>query len=191
MLDLVNRALDVVRTSNANQAGWQEIVGILDNEEAKSLPEPSFEKDLQAMDQWLLQQLNAADTPQPGGIYFGLGETLDARGKVYVTIEIAMSEAVDSTVLNSDWITRCSWYGRPTRIEGTGGPMTCIHQSGRQMGDAHYIVPLGYAGLLLSASLARIRLRRPALVMWGFHDGDMFYLGRSTAGKFERICQCE
>jgi hypothetical protein len=52
-----------------------------------------------------------------------------------------------------------------------------------------YIFFLGYSGVILSQAFERIATPRTLLPAWGFHDGDMFALGRTQDGTFTRICK--
>jgi hypothetical protein len=52
---------------------------------------------------------------------------------------------------------------------------------------ADYVLFLGYSGVVLAEAAAHVRWPRRTLVVWGFHDGDLFVLGRGERGGFERL----
>ena len=52
-----------------------------------------------------------------------------------------------------------------------------------------YIFFLGYSGVVLAESFARLDTPRTLLPAWGFHDGDLFALGRKQGGGFTRLCK--
>jgi len=59
-----------------------------------------------------------------------------------------------------------------------------------QASDMFLLVSTGEAfGLVLAEAMDRLRVSTPLLAAWGFHDGDLFFLGRRDADRFERICK--
>ncbi len=52
---------------------------------------------------------------------------------------------------------------------------------------AEYTLFLGYSGLILAEALEDVGRDGPFLAAWGFHDGDLFTLGRGDGQGFERL----
>jgi hypothetical protein len=54
---------------------------------------------------------------------------------------------------------------------------------------ADYALFLRYSGLVLAEAMESVTVSEPFLAAWGFHDGDLFFLGRREPDRFERICK--
>jgi hypothetical protein len=52
---------------------------------------------------------------------------------------------------------------------------------------ADYLFFFGYSGLILAAGLDRIPIDWDCLFIWGFHDGDLGYLARSSPSGITRL----
>ena len=78
-----------------------------------------------------------------------------------------------------DWVFECEWYGEPHLLRSLVG-MKQRYEKSEVSSEADYLVFLGYSGLVLGEAIVRLRPPEPMLVMWGFHDGDLFRLARAT-----------
>ena len=54
---------------------------------------------------------------------------------------------------------------------------------------ADYALFLGYSGIILRHAFGHFPADRSLLAVWGFHDGDMFLLGRMKRGRFAALCR--
>ena len=52
---------------------------------------------------------------------------------------------------------------------------------------ADYVLVLGYSSVVLAEAAAIVRWPRRSPLIWGFHDGDLFILGRGQRAGFERM----
>ena len=61
----------------------------------------------------------------------------------------------------------------------------------RQVFDlCDYTLFLGYSGLVFAQVFERLLRPGQLFPTWGFHDGDLFLLGRYNDGVFARVCEC-
>ncbi len=143
--------------------------------------------DVEAAREWLRRARKSADFPRPAqGLYLGLLDLDDGPGP---HVEIAATSDRDPSSTDLEWAWRCEWRGDPHRIAGLG-EMRRVYGQGkwkRHFEIADYALPLGYGGLVLAEALADLAAGPPFLAAWGFHDGDLFPLGRADGRGFARI----
>ncbi len=193
-MDWIDQTLEVIRISTSSQAGWQEIMQIVEttypSAHWRQLPSVNMDQDIADTQTWLVAQLTSSSIPQAIGIYLGL-DTLNMDGPDGYNLELGTSQACNVDLLDSDWLGNCSWYGEPHLIRGLQQLKAGYDQPQWRpyVNQADYIIPLGYSGLILTAALAQMSLSYPTLIIWGFHDGDLFFLGRHTTTTFEKICK--
>lgn len=117
-------------------------------------------------------------------------DTLNMDGGAGTNIEIGCAPC-DTATDATDWIYGDLRYGGSLLIRG----LCALHatyslpQWETLFSFSDYLVFLGYSGLVLREALKHFSAPQPLWVAWGFHDGDMFVLGRTHAGSLELVCQ--
>jgi len=147
---------------------------------------PDVEADVLLAGAWLKESIFEF---RPSGVYLGL-DTLNEHQGNGKNIEIGMTIAADPTTLNMDWAYHLEQRGESYLIEG----MYEVHKAYQKLGlDYHtgnlgdYLFFFGYSGIVLAAALERIAVNWDCLFIWGFHDGDLVYLARSSPKGITRL----
>ncbi|MDG3006514.1 hypothetical protein [Paludisphaera mucosa] len=113
-------------------------------------------------------------------------DTSDGRGG---NVEIAATSNCDAEGFDLNWTMGCEWYGEPHLIRGLH-EMKAIYERPiwRRLSEfAEYSLFLGYSGIVLAEAFEGMGLESEIRMAWGFHDGDLFLLGRSGATGFRRL----
>lgn len=164
------------------------------------LPQPDLRGDIAGARAWLSEELAVLGPVR--GLYLGL-DTLNMDDGEGTNVEIGGMFDCDPSIDSTEWIfegTEQMKYGEDHLVRGLIG-MQRVYEQERfaqekpKLGDcvswfANYHLFLAYTGLVLGHALRELAVEHPLLVCWGFHDGDLFALGRSTAKGFEFICTC-
>lgn len=166
------------------------------------LPTPDLERDIKAARLWLGEQLS--ELAQVRGVYLGL-DTLNMRRGKGTNLEIGGSTACDPASDSQDWVFEQLQRGAKHLIYGLYELQTAYSAStwrvsdetvaqGSHFGFADYTLFLGYSGIILGSAFARLPewpklTKRDLLAVWGFHDGDLFLLGRRTGSAFTLRCK--
>jgi hypothetical protein len=193
-MDWIDETLDIIRTSTIPQDGWQQMLRVfhttLPSGSWNQLPPVNMAQDIMDAQAWLTERFADTSAPQATGIYLGL-DTLNMDDPDGYNIELGATDACDASTLESDWVWNCPWYGEQHLIKGLRQLKASYDQPqwNDLANEADYIIPLGYSGLILATAFEQMPYSRSVLVVWGFHDGDLFFLGRRTATTFEKICQ--
>lgn len=150
------------------------------------VPTPDVEADVERARIWLRRNISK---DRPTGVYLGL-DTLNGRGLRGHNVEIGMSRSANPRILNMAWTFRCDRYGNRHLIRG----LRQVHRTyeRRRLGFdtsnlADYVFFLGYSGIVLTAAIERLAVSWEALFVWGFHDGDIGYLARTSEHGIERL----
>lgn len=180
--DAWGAALDVCRRA-APDAPWGD------------LPEVDVERDIEDARAWLTAEI--ARFPRARGIYLGL-DTLNMGADDGMNLQIGASMDCDPLANAKDWLERELDIGNEHYIRGLY-PLFLVYgqdnwrtrnssvSGGSHFSFADYAVFLTYSGIVLGHALARLKFGRDILFAWGFHDGDMFLLGRHGTGGFDPI----
>ena len=138
---------------------------------------------------WLRAQLGVAGRQQAVcGVYLGL-DTLNMEGPAGTNVEIGTTAASRPAALDIDWVYELPWYGSSHLIAG----LRAMHNEyarpewAKLFEIAGYVLFLGYSGVVLAEAAAAVRWPRRSLLVWGFHDGDLFILRRGQRVGFERL----
>jgi hypothetical protein len=199
---LVDDLLAAIRGPAKPDAAWKEVLRVCHRcapgAPWPSLPDPDLGRDIEDARVWLARQLR--DLPDATGIYLGL-DTLNMRGGRGQNVEIGGTAECDALQDSQDWIgVRQLRYGTKHLIRGlyemhrvyTQGDW-CVRAEkvprGLYSSFAEYSLFLSYSGIVLGHALKLIPLKRTFLVVWGYHDGDMFLLGRRTPDSFTILCK--
>jgi hypothetical protein len=190
---LAKSTLSIVRKGGNPSRSWEEVVSLCRraNEQApwNELPSVNVERDIVAALHWLgseLKKLRAAR-----GIYLGL-DTLNMGDGDGHNLEIGGSSKCDPRNDKINWLFSGDLrYGHRHLIFGLYELQVVYSlpawKSVFELCD--YVFFLGYSGIVLAEAFDRLRTQRTLLPAWGFHDGDLFLLGRKEAGLFRRICK--
>lgn len=192
----VPEILAAIRNHPRPEDAWLEILGACQRSAGRApwgrLPAPEIERDINAAIGWLSDQLPRHRGAT--GVYLGLN-LLEMRGGRGVNVEIAWSTACDPASDSLDWLAGPLARGGRHLIRGLFDLHAEYSGAAWRAGDervapgtylelADYILPLGYSGIVLGHAFGRLPADRALLVVRGFHDGDVFLLGRMKAGKF-------
>lgn len=178
MNDTIDATLSILRGDGAPAAKWQAMI----EEWSRFRPSPvwsdlapTIDADVDAAAEWLRAHL--VESPSKG-VYLGL-DTLNMDGGAGSNVEIGGTMDCDPNAASIDWAWECEWSGEPHLIGGLVA-MKERYEDSEVSSEADYLVFLGYSGLVLGAAAARLRPDEPVLFVWGFHDGDLFKLGRAS-----------
>jgi hypothetical protein len=153
-----------------------------------ALPAIDAKADVRAARAWLAAQLGSPTAPVPTrGLYLGL-DTLNMAGDDGYNVELAATSE-EPAEGDLEWTGRCEWYGTRHLIAGLRA-LNAEYQQPRWSAlyeFADYVLVLGYSGLVLADALAELPVSEPLLAAWGFHDGDMFQLGKRSERMFLRL----
>jgi hypothetical protein len=191
MPDSIHETLEIVRNSPTADLGWPKLLDLC----RKHAPSPIWynlrhvdpEADVVAAASWLSQQFSSSTVQPPRGIYLGL-DTLNQKSGPCKNVEIAFSNAANPEQLSQDWLYDhdANWYGSDHLIRSLVA-VKDVYDPSDVSEFADYTIFLGYSGLVLAEALERVSPPGPFLAVWGFHDGDLFYLSRRTTGAIERV----
>lgn len=184
------RLLAIVREDPAPASQWQRMSGVFQNEVPAApwarMPVPDLGRDVDEAAAWLAAELDAQ--PAAKGIYLGL-DTLNMEGGKGNNVEFGGTTECDPAEDDESWLESDLNYGDGHLIRGLVA-MHAVYSSAdwEPWSDfCDYAVFLGYSGIVLGAAMARSAGARDLLAAWGFHDGDLFLLGRSLGGKWSPV----
>ncbi len=128
--------------------------------------------------------------PNATGIYLGL-DTLNMGEGEGTNIEFGGTAACDVSKDEVDWVYGKLKYGESHLIGGLYELQRIYSEPDWESSFSFtdYILFLGYSGIILGQAFIRLATKRRLLPAWGFHDGDLFVLGRKTPEKFDFICK--
>lgn len=189
----IRETLAVVRDTTEPRRAWADVVALcraaVPAAPWDDLASPNLERDISAATGWLKAQLAAL--PDARGLYLGL-DTLNMRGGRGTNVEIGGSSGCDLLADGIDWVYAGDLdYGAKHLIGGLY-ELREVYSSDAWAAAyrvCDYIFFLGYSGVVLAESFARLDTPRTLLPAWGFHDGDLFALGRKQGGGFTRLCR--
>jgi hypothetical protein len=156
------------------------------------LPALEIERDITVAQAWLGEQFRRIRGCTR--VYIGL-DTGNMCGGHGTNVEIAGSAVCDPFSNSVQWLARPLRPGDPHLIRGLYDLRRQYSRGAWRVDDdavatgsyfafADYTLSPGYSGLVLGHALSRTTTDWAFLVVWGFHDGDMFPLGRVNAGEF-------
>lgn len=124
--------------------------------------------------------------PKSKGIYLGL-DTLNMNEGEGTNIEIGFSEQCNPKEFDSEWIYDCENYGDGHLIKGLYNVSDSFNNEGKYSENerrfAEYMIFLGYSGIVLREALLKVEIGKNFLSIWGFSDGDMFFLVQKKGKK--------
>ncbi|MCB9050802.1 MAG: hypothetical protein H6556_15360 [Lewinellaceae bacterium] len=144
-------------------------------------------RDIQEAKNWLTK--NIKEFPNFSGIYLGL-DTLNMDEGTGVNIEIGLSSDCNPDIFTDEWAFECDFYGEGHLIKGLYEVADCFENEGKWTDDerafSEYLIFLGYSGIILREALRNLTTENDFLSIWGFHDGDMFFLVQKK-GELESV----
>jgi hypothetical protein len=174
----IDATLNVLRKKDSPEGKWRALIELW----SKLHPSPVWEKlephlaeDIDAAETWLREHLRESPSR---GLYLGL-DTLNMDGGAGTNVEIAGTSDCEPMSKVTDWAFSCEWSGEPHLIRGLVA-MKQLYDQSNVAAAADYLVFLGYSGLVFGEAIVRLKPLEPILVVWGFHDGDLFRLARAT-----------
>jgi hypothetical protein len=189
----VDETLAAIRANTSMPEAWTKIVNGCKASYPQlpwnSLPALNFERDVAAAINWLQVQLE--DIPEACVIYLGL-DTINMRDGEGTNIEFGGTANCASLRADADWLVEARLvYGDSHLILGLYELKSVYETVPWEIAYdlCDYIFFLGYSGIVLADAFDRLPTKRTLIPVWGFHDGDLFMLGRKEAGKFIRICE--
>lgn len=185
--------LELVRTAPSAAAGWPRVLAFCREcwpEGAwQDLPDVATARDVAAAAAWLTTVRAAPDVPSPlRGLYLGL-DTLNMDDPGGKNVEIGGTATVNPADDGREWLYALEWYGPPHLIESLRDLQDVYMEwpSDDLQMTADYVLFLTYSGLVLAEAAAQVTWRDDTVVVWGFHDGDLYTLGQGRPTGFERL----
>jgi hypothetical protein len=135
-----------------------------------------FNEDIAKSVSWIKATLN--EYPGAKGIYLGL-DTLNMNGGDGENIEIGLNTKCDPKVLDNEFSFDCDHYGQRHLIRGlfeVSENFDSEKWNREESRQAEYFIFLCYSGLVLREALIQANIQNDFISLWGFHDGDMFFL---------------
>lgn len=186
----ISQTLQIVASHQNPIQGWSDIVSVCRANcppmPWHTLPNPEIERDIHTATTWLSEETELLSGAT--GVYLGL-DTLNMEDGDGRNVELGVSNACDTNRDDIDWVDDLLEPRSSHLIRG----LQTLHQVYAQehwrnaFDICDYIFFLGYSGIVFSGAFAKFSPRRTMLVVWGFHDGDLFVLGRRTTDAFTRL----
>jgi hypothetical protein len=180
-MDLIDTILNEVQMTSPPQKGFQNILDFAQKEFASAIWDTfrnmNFERDIQEAITWLKTSFQLSD--KFTGIYLGL-DTLNMNEGTGYNIEIGLSSICNPAILEDSWLYECEVYGENHLIRSLYEVEDSFSNeekwNNKERSKAEYTIFLAYSGLVLREALQNTEIKQDFLAMWGFHDGDIFYL---------------
>ena len=184
----IDAVLEILRKFHTPKEAWRAILAyckkVAPHAAWSQFSRPALSRDIADATLWLRRQLD--HLPAAGLIYLGL-DTLNMADGAGKNVEIGASESADAEDDSGEWVLGDLKYGQDFLIKGLV-KMHKLYQSDEWaecFGFCDYILFLAYSGIVLSNACRAVFVDSPIRVTWGFHDGDMFKLGRIELGGFQ------
>lgn len=184
----------VVRDAQNASLGWKQLFELCDRHWPSPLwgefKDVSPEEDVRAATAWLTEQSSSAISAQVNGFYLGL-DTLNMDDGDGANIEIGGAKGANADDRAMRWLENLSWRGDAHLIEGLLSMQKVYEQPKWRslFSVADYVLFLAYSALILSDAATKVVWPTDAVLAWGFHDGDLFILGRTGPAGFHRTVE--
>jgi hypothetical protein len=144
----------------------------------------NIETDILSAKNWI--QKNLKTLPGATGIYLGL-DTLNMDNGLGSNAEIGLSSKCNPGEFTQDWAYDCDYYGESHLLKGLFLVSDAFINEEKWTSDersfAEYLIFLGYSGVVFREALLNVETKNDFLSIWGFHDGDMFFLVNRLLGN--------
>lgn len=186
----IDEILGILRQFADAKAAWDSQLKLLQrsfpSDLWSNLLEADIRRDSDAAAAWLEASLEQVKAPV--GVYLGLN-TLNMDCGAGHNLEVGWTSNANVDADDTGWVYQGLQYGPRHLLDGLVGmhSIYSLPQWKQQFSNADYMIFLGYSGLILREALQKAAIPVPALITWGFHDGDIFLLGRKDATTFTFI----
>ncbi len=137
----------------------------------------NIERDVQETQKWLRERLE--EFPNFRGIYLGL-DTLNMDNGNGSNLGIGLSSHCNPKEFSDEWAYECAYYGESHLIKSLYEVSNCFENNEKWTNEernfSEYLIFLSYSGIVLREALKNLRIIKDYISIWGFHDGDMFFL---------------
>lgn len=183
----IDETMQILRIESDSKIAFHKILEQanknLPSEIWKEYEKLNIERDIEDAVIWLKKIL--IQFPDSKGIYLGL-DTLNMDEGNGTNVEIGLSKSCNPNEFSGDWTYDCEDHGEPHLIKGLYEVADTFGSSERWTNDevsfAEYLVFLGYSGVVLKGALSKLEINNDFLSIWGFHDGDMYFLMQKANG---------
>jgi hypothetical protein len=145
------------------------------------IPTPNVELDIWNAHAWLSENITEF---QPTGVALWFDTLNECRGDG-TNVGIGMTREADPKSLSIKWAFDCQRYGDGHLIQG----IYEAHEAYKEFGLIlpNYLFYVGYGGVVLVSALEQIAPNWDCLITWGFHDGGLGYLARTSSEGVKRL----
>ena len=183
----IDEIREIIRIENDPKLAIKKIIEVCRNKIPSSIwaefEGMKIEQDILDAEKWLKESFD--EFPEFKGIYFGL-DTLNMGSGNGSNIEIGLSKSCDPKILSDEWTFNCEFYGKNHLIKGLHEISSSFLEKNKWNSEvravAEYVIFLGYSGIILRDSIKKLNISTDYLSIWGFHDGDMFFLSQRRGG---------
>lgn len=193
-LKRIRDQLAAIHTRADPHDAWDDVLALCrrDVPEApwQRLPRPDIKRDIETAREWLVRQLQ--ETPRATGLYLGL-DTLNMRRGRGMNVAIGRSTECNPWKDDRNWLTDSMSFGDDYLIRELYAMHREYSKKAWRKNDAFsyadYALFLCYSGIVLGHAFHGVRVKQTLQAVWGFHDGDLFVLGRRTKTRFTFVCR--
>jgi hypothetical protein len=198
---LIDKTLTAIRDIDDPDDAWEAVLEgcrhLVPEAPWNRLPVTDLADDIVEAREWLDSQVGCR--PAVSGLYLGL-DTLNMGDGDGENVEIGFTSSCDPLADSSEWLRKLG-RGHGHLIRGLyelhSEYMSAPWQSEPKYGwwttcagVADEFLFFAYSGIVLGHALKRLKLpRRTVLAIWGFHDGDLYFLCRKTPTSFTFLCR--
>jgi len=183
----IDETLHILRVETDPKIVFEKIIDCCNNnlpsEIWKEYESLNLKRDIQDATIWIQNTLTKH--PDTTGYYLGL-DTLNMDNGKGTNLEIGLSNSCNPLDISDAWAYQCENYGKPHLIKGLSEVSDTFTNtkkwSDEEISFTEYIVFLGYSGVVLKEALNKLKTENDFLSIWGFHDGDMFFLTQKING---------
>ena len=190
--------LAVVQDAPNASAGWSKLLDLC----GRHWPSPLWKQlvgiephaDVRAAVRWLqaeiadwlqAQRPQEANSSDLAGFVFAL-DTLNMDQGTNVSLASTVDTDIDPGDQGMSWLGCLDWDGSSHLIHGLKTMETIYGRQEWEELPAEYVLFLVYSGLVLAEAATLVQWPSRTIVVWGFHDGDLFVLGQAGPKGFGR-----
>ena len=181
ILEILDDLLTIIKTENDTKNAFLSVIKLGENKINSKIWKGFYlmdiENDINDAKDWLHNTI--ISYPKMNGIYLGL-DTLNMDSGNGSNVEIGLTEKCNPAILNNDWIFECEFYGESHLIKGLSDVEKYFTNENKwtykERSFAEFLIFIGYSGIVFKEALSSLNLKNDFLSVWGFHDGDVFYL---------------
>jgi hypothetical protein len=149
----------------------------------------NLDRDIDDATKWIKSTLNKY--PDTKGIYFGL-DTLNMNDGNGSNAAIGLNADCDPSSISDDYTYDCETYGESHLIRGLFEVENGFNSELWPYDESaftEYVIFLAYSGLVLRDALKKANIKNDFITVWGFHDGDSFFLLQKINNQIIPIAQ--